>query len=193
MLAETYGRNGIKKVVRSINPRRKGIILKISLPSSEVSTNRPAQAASRSSSIGIWLRAYESASRSVFERKASLPAINAKCLRKGAQRRSNRFFLDAMDCFAGARNDENSEGFRFLSARLRPPGLVSRTCAASAVAARCRFPGRVARSTIRQQPAGRRGMLAKLTKTKSMGRRPSGYWNSSPARAPLRRGRRSNP
>jgi hypothetical protein len=82
VLAETYGRNGIKKVVRSINPRRKGIILKISLPSSEVSANRPAQAASRSSSIGIWLRAYESASRSVFERKASLPAINAKCLRK---------------------------------------------------------------------------------------------------------------
>ena len=60
MLAETYGRNGIKKVVRSINPRRKGIILKISLPSSEVSANGPAQAASRSSSIGIWLRAYES-------------------------------------------------------------------------------------------------------------------------------------
>ena len=69
MLAETYGRNGIKKVVRSLNPRRKGIILKISLPSSEVSANRPAQAASRSSSIGIWLRAYESAPRSVFERK----------------------------------------------------------------------------------------------------------------------------
>jgi hypothetical protein len=46
VLAETYGRNGIKKVVRSLNPRRKGIILKNSLLASEVSVNRPAQAAS---------------------------------------------------------------------------------------------------------------------------------------------------
>ena len=69
MLAETYRRNGIKKVVRSLNLRRKGIILKISLPSSEVSANRPAQAVSPPSSIGIWLRAHESPPRSVFERK----------------------------------------------------------------------------------------------------------------------------
>jgi hypothetical protein len=194
VLAETYGRNGIKKVVRSLNPRRKGIILKNSLLASEVSVNRPAQAASPPSAgdyrylvACLRVRAAE-----CFRAKASLraPAKQSIASRKNGLLRCCASSRKRFAFVAG--NDENSEGLRFLSARLRPPGLVSRTCAASAVAARCRFPDRVARSTIRRQPAGRRGMLAKPAKTKPMCRRPSGYWNSSPARAPsARRGQRS--